>query len=325
MANILVIGSLEFAEQKEKDFIDLLGQEIIAQGHKLLNGCRSELDAKIAESAFKFSKEKGKDPNNYILSYVDIDHGPIHSYGTILKSRCVNWTSLASPGLEIPESIMEADIVIVVGGKEGTNCAANWARISGKSLLPVTTFGGAANEIYYQEFDKFDAKYSNNISKSDYEILNQISPDAGKIAKDAISLAGRTITSNQVFIIMSFSEDSGLIDAFDSFQEIAKEFSYIAEKIDNANAVDRIVKEILERIKKAAFVIVDLTETKPNVYYELGIAQGLGKPVIITAKKGTTLPFDVADIPTILWQGQKELKEKLRERISLIAPGHGRA
>ncbi len=85
------------------------------------------------------------------------------------------------------------------------------------------------------------------------------------------------------------------------------------------------IKKIFERIKKAAFVIVDLTEAKPNVYYELGIAQGLGKPVIITVKKGTTLPFDVADIPTILWQGQKELKEKLRERISLIAPGHGRA
>ncbi|MEO6639130.1 MAG: hypothetical protein ABIN25_12705 [Ginsengibacter sp.] len=325
MANILVIGSLQFADQREAVFIDLLGEEIIGQGHKLLNGCRSELDAKIAESAFKFLKEKGKDPNDYILSYVDVEHEPIHNYGTILKSRCINWTSLASPGLEIPESIMEADIVIIVGGKEGTNCAANWARINGKSLLPVTLFGGAANEIYFQELDKFELKYAGIIAKSDYEILNQVSSDSGKVAKDAVSLAGRTIASNQVFIIMSFSEDAALIDACDSFQEIAEEFSYVAEKINNSNAVDRIVQEILERIKNAAFVIVDLSEAKPNVYYELGIAQGLGKPAIITAKKGTALPFDVADIPTILWQGQKELKEKLRERIRLIAPKHGRA
>ncbi|MEO6232389.1 MAG: hypothetical protein ABIP10_19825 [Ferruginibacter sp.] len=69
---------------------------------------------------------------------------------------------------------------------------------------------------------------------------------------------------------------------------------------------------------------MDLSEERPNVYYELGLAQGLHKPVIITAKKGTALPFDVADIPIILWEGQKELKEKLRERISLIAPKQGR-
>lgn len=325
MANILVIGSLEFTDQKQESFINFLGKEIIDQGHKLLNGCRSKLDAKIAESAFNFSKEKGLDPNKTILSYADPQHDPVHSFGTILQSRCLNWTSLSSPGLEIPETIREANVVIIVGGKDGTHCAANWARINRKSLMPITVFGGSAKEIYYQELDQFDESYSNNITKPDYEILNQISSDLGKIAKDSVSLAARAITSSQVLVVMSFSEDPALIDANDSFKEMCKEFSYDAERIDNSNAVDRIVKEILDRIRKAAFVIVDLTEAKPNVYYELGIAQGLGKPVIITAKKGTTLPFDVADIPAILWQGQKELKEKLRERILLIAPRQGRA
>jgi nucleoside 2-deoxyribosyltransferase len=67
-----------------------------------------------------------------------------------------------------------------------------------------------------------------------------------------------------------------------------------------------------------------LSKDKPNVYYELGFAQGLRKPVIITAHEKTDLPFDVADIPTIKWEGQKDLKDRLREKIKLIASAQGR-
>ncbi|MEO6233431.1 MAG: hypothetical protein ABIP10_25105 [Ferruginibacter sp.] len=204
MAKILVIGSLEFTDQHEVDFVNFLGKEIINQGHKLLNGCRSILDGKIAESAYNYSKEKGLDPNKTMLSYVDTLQEPVHSFGTILQSRCENWTSLASPSLEIPETIREADIVMIVGGKDGTLSAANWARISGKTLIPITAFSGSAKEIYYQELDNFEEKHTINISKSEYEILNQISSDLNKIAKDSVSLSARAITSSQVFIVMSF-------------------------------------------------------------------------------------------------------------------------
>jgi nucleoside 2-deoxyribosyltransferase len=123
---------------------------------------------------------------------------------------------------------------------------------------------------------------------------------------------------------MSFSRDPKLEDAYESFQEICREHQYECSRVDNTNSVGRIVPEIYARIKKAALVIADLTEERPNVYYELGLAQGLNKPVVVTAFKGTTLPFDVADIPTIFWEGQKQLKDKLRERVALIASSQGR-
>jgi hypothetical protein len=65
--------------------------------------------------------------------------------------------------------------------------------------------------------------------------------------------------------------------------------------------------------------MVDLSEPMPNIYYELGFAQGLCKPVIITAHRGTPLPFDVADVPTIFREGQKQLKDRLREKLTIIA------
>ena len=38
----------------------------------------------------------------------------------------------------------------------------------------------------------------------------------------------------------------------------------------------------------------------------------------MTAKKGTDLPFDVQDVPTIFWESQKKLKEDLKARIQTI-------
>ena len=326
MAKFLVIGSFgsPASEPKGPELLEYLAKEIADQGHHLINGCRNEMDRIMAQSVYERLKEKGADPNKRITCYVSPNTKPIHEFGTILKSRCYNWESLASSGLDVPETIQLADVVIVVGGTEGTKCAANWSRIARKPLLPLTNFGGSAAEIFDEELKDFDTRYSDYIDKSEYEILNQISSDLAKIARDTISLAARTIISRQAFVIMSFSEDPKLCDAYESFETICKEYGYECSRVDNASLIDRIVPEIFNNIKKAAFIIVDLSEPKPNVYYELGFAQGLRKPVIITAYKATPLPFDVADIPTIFWEGQKQLKDKLREKLTIIASAQGR-
>jgi len=67
-------------------------------------------------------------------------------------------------------------------------------------------------------------------------------------------------------------------------------------------------------------------KNKANVYYELGYAEALEKPLIITAKdemKGK-LPFDVQDIPVIFWKNQKGMKNDLRKKIESIAKKQGR-
>jgi hypothetical protein len=56
------------------------------------------------------------------------------------------------------------------------------------------------------------------------------------------------------------------------------------------------------------------------VFYKLDYVDGLGIKVVVTAMKGTELPFDVKDIPTIMWSGQKQLKEDLRTRTMEIMP-----
>ncbi len=324
MAKFLVIGSLTSYDPQNCELLEHLAREIADQGHHLINGCRNELDRIMAQSVYERLTEKGIDPGKRITCYVGPNTQPSHEFGTILKSRCFNWESLASSGLDVPETIELADVIMVLGGTDGTQCAANWARIARKPIMPLTNFGGSAVEIFEEELKDFDIKYADRIDKSEYELLNQLSSDLPKIAKDTISLGARMMISRHVFVIMSFSEDPKLDDAYESFETICKEFEYECRRVDNASLIDRIVPEIFNSIKKAAFVIVDLSEFKPNVYYELGFAQGAGKQVIITAYKDTPLPFDVADIPTIFWEGQKQLKDRLREKLAVIASTQGR-
>ena len=59
--------------------------------------------------------------------------------------------------------------------------------------------------------------------------------------------------------------------------------------------------EIFERLHYSDLVIVDVTGLRPNCFIEMGYAFGLGIPVIVTAKRGTVLPFDQNAIPTHFW------------------------
>jgi predicted Rossmann-fold nucleotide-binding protein len=324
MAKILVTGALDQSQKGVQEFVNYLAAEIVEQDHILLNGCRNGFDRLIANATYECLQKKGIDPTQRMMSYV-VDDGsaPIHTFGMILRSRLKDW-DITFKRLQAPEPIQKADVVIVLGGSEGTMRAANWARIDNKPLLPVTVFGGVAGEIYNEELKDFDRKYAERIDKNDYEMLNQVYTDWNKIAKDVISLAELLISSKDVFVIMSFSRDPKLEDAFSSFTEICEEYGYRCDRIDNTSLIGRIVPEIHARIKKSALVIVDLTEAKPNVYYELGFAQGKNKQVILTAFEGTDLPFDVADIPTIFWNSQQQLKDHLREKVELIALSQGR-
>ena len=76
---------------------------------------------------------------------------------------------------------------------------------------------------------------------------------------------------------------------------------------------DRVIKSVYE----SDLVIANLTNTNPNVMYELAIRYSFGKPAIVIAEKGTKLPFDVIDENTIFYindpAGANELKQNIIE------------
>lgn len=124
------------------------------------------------------------------------------------------------------------------------------------------------------------------------------------------------VKAGYAFVAMPMDpNDPQLDDVLDAIKEACKRCGITAERVDEPESNERITDRILESIRRAEYVIVDLTNSKPNVYYEAGYAQGYDKTPIYIAREGTRLGFDLKDYPVIFFRNLKELKERLESRV----------
>lgn len=318
---IFVGGSLKDVPRDEeacRSFVRALGEAIVASGHVLLNGCSSSLDKEIASAANDWLIANGGKPKKSIISYFVRGSERAHQFGLIRLSALTDW-QMDHPYLDVPEQIQEADVAIFIAGSQGTFWAKNWAFYARKPIMGVPYFGGSGETIYNQELRLRRASVS-PVSAEEYETLNQVPTDMDEYAAAVVRLAERMVTPKNVFITMSFAQEYR--DTFATFKEACKEFGFIAERTDESRSFERIVPRIESGIRTCAFVIADVSAPSPNVFYEIGFAKALGKKVILTAKQGTELVFDIADNPTIYWDIQEDLRAALRKRIEDIRQGH---
>lgn len=306
------------------EFSRNLGRAVVKQGHSLLTGCQTELDRIVAESACQHLSSH-EEQTRRIISYVLQGQKPIHEYGTIIQSDSSDW-DIGGLQPNPPEVIKNADVVVLLGGFYGTFKAANWARLDGKPLLPFAIFGGAAKQVYAEETKRFDRVYSANIERLDYEqVLKALSTNWEDLAGKTVSLAEKVVTNPSVFVIMSFKDEPQYRDLYAAIKRVCEKYDYVARRVDESNLFKRVIPEITRQIKQSAFVIADVTEGRPNVFYELGFADGIGKDVILVAKESTQLPFDINDVPVLFWSSFVDFEEELRKRVERIGSWQGHA
>jgi len=171
----------------------------------------------------------------------------------------------------------------------------------------------------------FNPPYNMNVSLVVKDMIDEtigvIAADETKeTSKKALISVEPDYEKGYAFIAMAIdSSNSDLEDVLDSIKETADKCGIHAERVDEVQSNDRITDRILESINKAQFVIVDLTHSKPNVFYEAGYAQGLKKTPIYIARHGTPLAFDLKDYPVIFFNNMRELKSKLEDRLRALA------
>lgn len=127
------------------------------------------------------------------------------------------------------------------------------------------------------------------------------------------------VQEGYVFVAMPIGPANPFDDVLDAIKETCERCGLTAERVDEAQVNERITDRILESIQKAEYVIVDLTESRPNVFYEAGYAQGIGKLPIYIARQGTHLEFDLKDYPIIFFDSYRELKSGLEARLRGLA------
>src|SRR5262249_32664508 len=129
-----------------------------------------------------------------------------------------------------------------------------------------------------------------------------------------------------VFIAMPMDPtEPALDDVHDTVKEVALDLGLTAERVDDPESNDRITDRILGSLEKAQFVVVDLTLSRTNVYYEAGYAHALGKVPIYIAKRGTMIEFDLKDYPVIFFTTNRELKDGLRRRLAALKKASDRS
>ena len=123
-------------------------------------------------------------------------------------------------------------------------------------------------------------------------------------------------SANRCFVIMSFSDDKRLVDFYRFGINLAVEkCGFECVRVDEIEHNHRITDEVLQQIEAARFVVADLTEARPNCYYELGWAHRAGKEVIPTVHASTPIHFDLKDYNFIIYQTASDLCDRLEERI----------
>ncbi len=220
---------------------------------------------------------------------------------------------MKSVSLDIPEQIKLADVTVFISGGEGTLKAANFARMANKPILGIGMFGGAGYNLNKHERPTFEKKYASLLSgKLSYNNLNQFTKDAELLADIVLSICEDLERSNSVYTIMSFKKKYN--DVFKAFSRVCKNHDFKTIRTDRDPNLNPITSQILKGIDQSDFVIADVSEQSPNVFYEIGYARGIDCPVIITAKKGTILPFDIKDLPVIFYD-RTNIREDLEPRL----------
>lgn len=89
-------------------------------------------------------------------------------------------------------------------------------------------------------------------------------------------------------------------------------------RVDELSGSGTIVDAIYESIENADLIICDLSQSRPNVMYELGYAHGLHKPVIIVAQNTMFFPFDVRGARALIYDMDRGHTEFIQQLSFLI-------
>lgn len=171
-------------------------------------------------------------------------------------------------------------------------------------------------------------------------------PDMSMTAKgleQMEQLAEGGANSRQAFVAMWFGSEMNE-PWRTGFAPAIRDAGYEPFRIDGKEHNNKIDDEIVAEIKRSRFLIADFTcggveiggKFEPNprggVYYEAGLAHGLGMTVIFTCRADRLehAHFDTRQFAHVVWNGPADLRTSLYNRIAATlkeapgAPGRGK-
>lgn len=222
-----------------------------------------------------------------------------------------------------------ADALVVIGGGEGVEHLASLYVSHGKPVLPLdvpigSSYGdGIGGSMVMSRKAVVDPQKYNldtgddapsSLIKLNFSDEWLTSPE--EYAVCIVDLL-EDVVRPQVFYVRLLNPDKEEFPYVDGFfrnavDYVVKGLGYGFREMGGSETKEAFINvEIFKGISQSSIVIADLTGLRLNCFLEAGFAFGLPKRVILTARKGTKLPFDVTSIPCHFWDETMEI-EKMR-------------
>lgn len=121
--------------------------------------------------------------------------------------------------------------------------------------------------------------------------------------------------SYDLFVLMPFERKFQPLYE-DHIKTVAKELAMSVARSDDFFTTQAIIGEVWSAIAQSKIVIADCTDRNPNVFYEIGIAHAIGKPVILITQNVEDIPFDLRHLRHIKYEytprGVKQFERRLK-------------
>ncbi|HEX5984742.1 MAG TPA: hypothetical protein VFY69_11095 [Solirubrobacterales bacterium] len=222
-------------------------------------------------------------------------------------------------GLIRDQQLLHGDVLVTLGGGAGVELLAHQYREDGKPVIPIHVEIGSLNNDgnggsrYLQEraLNEIDTFFHLRDGAGDaVSRLSDLRLEADSDPEQLAAATARLIADlrpRPAFYVRLLDPSHSEFHAVEKFfrevvDPVMQRNGFRPQEIGMYKPEDTFMNvEIFKLLHRAALVVVDLSGVRPNCMMELGYALGRRRRYLLSAIKGTRLPFDPDKIPTYFW------------------------
>lgn len=126
--------------------------------------------------------------------------------------------------------------------------------------------------------------------------------EAGADSLKKLGRAAKIEATDTCFVMMPFADPLGSYYTSVYKPGIEKAGLKAVRADDEIFATGKIIDQVWRGIHSAKVLVAELTTRNPNVFYELGLAHALQKPVVLVSRTEEDVPFDVRHVRVIYYE-----------------------
>lgn len=158
-------------------------------------------------------------------------------------------------------------------------------------------------------------------SNKNIVVKNNKTPNYSFFYNLGIDIQNISVINKRILCIMPFHRNFNKL--YDVINKTCCNAGYECLRSDDEYTPGNVLQQIIKLMLSSELIVAILDGKNPNVYYEIGIAHSIGKPVILIAHLRNmeiieNISFDLKVERLLLYSNYKELTERLLKTLEKI-------